>query len=1565
MFRSLFNSTVIRILKDVQGKKQAVGAGFIASNKQIVTCAHVVADALGVSRESQARPVESVWVDLPLSENSKLLRATPRIWHPVRDEIKRGELEDIAVLELCAGEAYPPGTLPAPIVVLDDHAFFDRAVKMCGFPAGMDSGDWLDGRLQGPVSTGWIQLDPALGGRAVAPGFSGTPVWDKREKAVTGIIVSTQTRDGVPSAYMIPVSLLIKAWPEFDVQCRPPNPYRGLQAFQAQDAANFFGREREIEELLEAVRGNALVSVVGPSGSGKSSLVFAGVEARLQEDSEWLVARFRPTREPFEELATALAPLVYPTSDPLQRREARNRVADKLTSRALNITDLVAVILQKNPDRRLLIIADQFEELYTQDPGTEQRIQFLEGLLGMVKGQGRSPACCLLLTIRADFFSQLLSYGPLAEAIDRFPKKILGPLSEEGLHRAITGPAKRLGVASESGLSERILQDLNRESGTLPLLEFALMLLWERQTQRKLTHAAYEAIGGVEQALADYADGVYESFREQGPALRRIFVQLVRPGEGTEDTRQVATREQVGADNWHLVTKLADARLLVTNEIRIREKKTQTVELVHEALIRHWRPLREWIEAEREFRVWQNRLRQALSAWQEQKDDDLLLRGTPLAKAQEWLEDYSDALTADEREFIEAGIELRRRKEVRAKRVRWGIAAGLLVITILALAFAGFYYYTGEEQKRLRQAVDEQRDDALRKQSLFLANLSKQRVEAGEKEQGILLALEALPGNPTAPDRPYVIEAERALYRAVMARDPPQKIAEVVMRGIGYTVFSPNGSRLIAMPFFGGNKARLLDAQDGKEIARFASANYAHFSHDSKRFVTHYNQTIVIRDANTGDKISVIPEHQGHLQVAKISADGQLILSVSRDDTARLRDAETGDQVAIFQVERDQKLWHADISPDKTRVAVLSTNRGSGRVHLWDVATGKSVMIIDGFRGGGNSNPNTYAGPLFSPDGRYLIAAMADNTVGIWDAADGSSKGVLRGHGHRIKHVEFSSDGRQIVTASADGTARIWDTQTLTTVTVLHAKAPGNARRYNLFGLWTGFHHASFSPDGNHVVTVGVDGVRVWRIDDGAERAVLYGEKGGCPGQNCWYASFSRDGRRLVGIVGNTVTLWQLGIGDSDAIYTAGDGKIVDMAFSPDSRQILVGSDNGIARLLKTENGELLKIMRGHKGPLMRAIFSPAGGRIVTASEDGAAIVWDTAGVQVARRLQGHEDAVLDAQFSPDGSRILTTSKDASARIWDTDGKSLAVFRGHADAVWYGSFSPDGKSVATVSADGTTRVWDAATGEQSKIFQDSASDFGPVGPAFRPAFSPHEHSLVTPRGPKHASDGYYVTVTAGVSIEDAQQSFFGAYLWDLHTGTRLSVFDGYLRGYAGTVLQVVFSPNGKHIVAAGHSGSRLWDHAELRKGAAVEPLAYLSNCFGVFFASFNRGGSRFLDVTSEGNIDIFDGNGAYLITLYSFESSRTPGRCTPVRKATAAALSPDGRYVVVAGLDGKLRLFRIYLSTQALIDRGRTLVTGELTAAERRRFFLSASSDTKPAKKAPEKSRPKNPVEQK
>jgi hypothetical protein len=436
-----------------------------------------------------------------------------------------------------------------------------------------------------------------------------------------------------------------------------PNPYRHLNAFQEIDAPYFHGRDIDIRELVAKVQQFSpppFVALVGPSGSGKSSLVLAGVVPCLRKDRGWQIAIFRPKRDPVGELAMALAPLLFPELDKLQCWEQGNELARKLREQKLSLTQMVDRVAEIHPAKRLLLIIDKFEELYTQlIPKDLQRL-FLEGVVTLI--QTPTP-CTILMTLRVDFLGQVMASGSLVEAFNAYPPRLIRVMSEIELRDAVEKPARLLNVELEPGLTDRILKELGAAPGSLPLLQFALTKLWKGRKHARLTHTDYEAIGGVQKALAMYADGVLAGLSSEERQLRWIFGQLVQPGVGTEDTRQVATRVQVGESNWPLVCQLADARLVVTG---YDEQGQPTVEVAHEALIRHWPPLQRWMEQDRTFRLWQNRLRQDMQDWQHHDcNDEALLYGTRLAEAEANLAQYKEALSPQETAYIRASAQHR------------------------------------------------------------------------------------------------------------------------------------------------------------------------------------------------------------------------------------------------------------------------------------------------------------------------------------------------------------------------------------------------------------------------------------------------------------------------------------------------------------------------------------------------------------------------------------------------------------------------------------------------------------------------------------------------------------------------------------------------------------------------------------------------------------------------------------------------------------------------------------------------------------------------------------------
>lgn len=468
-----------------------------------------------------------------------------------------------------------------------------------------------------------------------------------------------------------------------------PCPYRGLAAFRPDDSHLFFGRATFTQNLLRAIESRCLVTVSGASGSGKSSVVFAGLVPTLlnRRHEKWLYAAFCPDQDPFWGAATALTPLLEADLSQIQQITAASNLADHLRQRQTSLVECLLTIQQIYPDHRLLLIVDQFEELFTLVHSIEVRQHFLEALFALVQTvQGPSPR--LVLTLRADFLGQALSAShPLANTLQT-ALELLGPMTRDELRAVIEQPAALHNVSFETKLIDRLLDDVGQEEGNLPLLEFTLTELWQHQRQGTLTHLAYEEIGQLKGALGCYADSIYQRLPpDKQEQARRLFVQLVNPGVDTEDTCRRAPRTELAAA-WSLVSELAAKRLVVTNQ-GTTAHAPETVEIIHETLIHHWARLQQWVDEVRSFRVWQERLRFALAQWQaDGQNVELLLRSAPLATAEYWLAEHGKELGQIECDFIQASATWQEREQIRQNKeryFRWGALA--LSIILFGLLF--------------------------------------------------------------------------------------------------------------------------------------------------------------------------------------------------------------------------------------------------------------------------------------------------------------------------------------------------------------------------------------------------------------------------------------------------------------------------------------------------------------------------------------------------------------------------------------------------------------------------------------------------------------------------------------------------------------------------------------------------------------------------------------------------------------------------------------------------------------------------------------------------------------
>ncbi|WP_071192173.1 peptidase C14, partial [Trichormus sp. NMC-1] len=829
-------------------------------------------------------------------------------------------------------------------------------------------------------------------------------------------------------------------------------PYRGLFHFGPDDADVFFGREIFIEELYTATKKNNFIPVLGASGSGKSSVVLAGLVPKLQKEGHWQFTHFRPGSDPFHALALALVPLYTPNLDQTDQIAQTRKLADYLQDESVLLSDVFAKIRQNHPNDRVLLIADQFEEIYTLCNDEKIRRKFLDSLLVSLEitTSLSSSATVLVTTMRADFLGNALSYRPFADVLQKADVK-LGPMNRKELTEVIEKPAENLGVRFEPGLVERILNDVENQPGNLPLLEFALTELWNKRTSKQLTHKVYEEIGQVEGALARHADEKYGSLTDdEKEKVRRIFIQLVRPGEGTEDTRRIAMKAELGEQSWSLVKQLADARLVVTS----RNNNQETVEVVHEALIRNWGELREWMNTNRVFRAWQERLRSAKEQWEAtNQDSGSLLRGAALALAEERLKERPEDLV-DEQEFIKASVaeserikkedeEYRQRqlqmqtelitaqeKIVRESKKREKEQKKVITILGFLLLFVGGLGWTAWTQK----------NQAELNQAESLGRYSQSLMNEHKDLEAFVTAIRA--GKILHSQHTTNVEALNAFHKVLFEGRESNRLEG--HQGTVYSVsFSPDGKTIATAS--GDKTARLWNLQ-GQLLKEFkghqGTVFSVSFSPDGKTIATASGDKTARLWNLQGKLLKEFKGHQDFVKSVSFSPDGKTIATASGDKTARLWNLQ-GKLLKEFKGHQGW-VYSVSFSPDGKTIATASLDKTA---RLWNLQ-GQLLQEFQGHQG-------TVWSVNFSPDGKTIATASLDKTARLWNL-QGQLLQEFQGHQGTVWSVNFSPDGKTIATASGDKTARLWN---------LQGKLLKEFKHQNTVSS------VSFSPDGKTIAT--------------------------------------------------------------------------------------------------------------------------------------------------------------------------------------------------------------------------------------------------------------------------------------------------------------------------------------------------------------------------------------------------------------------------------------------------------------------------------------------------------------
>jgi WD40 repeat protein/DNA-binding SARP family transcriptional activator len=1042
-------------------------------------------------------------------------------------------------------------------------------------------------------------------------------------------------------------------------------PYKGLATFGASDAEYFFGRERLVAELIARLVGTQLLAVVGPSGSGKSSVVRAGLLPALAGgvlpgSSNWTQALIRPGEHPLLEL-----------------RRATRRLAREW--------------------HRLLAV-DQFEELFTACRDEQERAAFVAELVRFAADG------VVVVAVRADFYGRCAAYPELSALLGA-NHVLVGAMSRDELERAIVRPAERVGLSVEPELVEALLADVDGQPGALPLLSTALLELWRERAGRSLRLAAYARSGGVHGAVARLAEDVYAGLDpDQRSGARTLLLRLADDGEdGTIVRRRVALAELDSERDGEVVARLADRRLLTVGD--------GAVEVAHEALLREWPRLRAWLEEDEQGRRLHRRLGDAARAWEaDGRDHAGLYRGAHLGSALDWAAEHDPELNAAERSFLAHSRSASGRATRRLRIVLVGVAA-LLVVSVIAGAIAlrerghARAEATVAAAQRLgaQALADGELDRALllarqgvavhgslQTRGNLLAALLKSpaaiRVLGGDG--GPLISLELSPdgrtlttagadgtlrsvdtrtwrpalrpqthgglvaeplGDSLQYSRDGLLLAVGGFGPAVRDARTQKVVAQLPTTKPAYSLrFSPDGRTLVAAlggPMEEHTSLQRFDVQTGRRLGaeRYVNRRWAPVSlmvaGDGRRVVTSVEGgPTAVRDARTLRPLARLPVGA---QLAALGPDDRTVVLGGRDGSVRFLDLATG-SVRTGSGRHDGAVVRASFGADgRTAVTAGEDNR----MLVWNVERAVAGETLAGHTG-------QITGLVVSPGGETLYSAALDGKVIAWDLAGAHRLGrpfrlgpavagdpldtLLLGHA-------FSSDGRLLAIGHRDGTVTLIDARTLRKRLRFRVVPDGPVR-----GM-------GFVP-GSRLLVAGGDGGSLAVVDTDRAAVVerLRGHRGAV-----FTPAFSADGR--------TMATAALGIGEPVLLWTLRAGRTVGPPRTYQGSQAFQGVS-----------------------------LSPDG-RTLAVVALGADII-DVRTLRRRTTLPGSETVVL-ARFTPDGRFVVGGSFEGWARLWSTESwrPATRALAGHSRGVIWQSISPNGRTLATGSGDGAIRLFDLPT----------------------------------------------------------------------------------------------------------------------------------------------------------------------------------------------------------------------------------------------------------------------------
>ncbi len=1303
------------------------------------------------------------------------------------------------------------------------------------------------------------------------------------------------------------------------------NPYKGLRAFQEGDANDFFGRENLTKLLLERLDDDhelyRFLAVVGPSGSGKSSVVKAGVipalrKGAIHNSENWFIVEMVPGVTPFGELSQALSSIATSLLPDLMQHAADP------TSGGLNAL-LKKVLPTWNSE--LLLVIDQFEEIFTQCEEYERNL-FLDTLQAAITAP--DSRLRVIVTLRADFYDRPLMVPSFSQLMQQRTEVVI-PLTVDELERAITGPARQVKVFFQQGLAAAIVSEVNEQPGVLPMLQYALTELFERRDGSLMTTKAYQEIGGVLGALARRAEEIYTQLDpERQEMARQLFLRLVTLGEGTEDTRRRALQSELYAASGNarlmeeVITTFGSYRLLTYDRDPVT--RTPTVEVAHEALIREWQRLREWLDNSRADIRTQRLLDNAVREWEDNnRDVSYLLRGGRLEQFEEWLKTTTIAVSPREREYIEASRQkreleekaeaervAREQQQIERNRRQTRIIIGVLtagVAILIPLVIISFQLSISANQSAVE--ANAARETAVLAQNEAIQQAGTATVAQGEALQQAATATVAQ-GEAVAQAATATVAQGEAIFQAATA---------TVAQG-----------EAIA-------QAATATVAQGEAIFQAATATFALAEAQNQANANATAQAVAIAQANIAATAQSQAQREAlALQSLALAAyANQFINSNSALALALALEANSLPNPSL-QVQRvllavvynaprsffDNRIGINRILYD-TRRSLIYTANVNGTISVWDLESSTPIQTLNGHR-------SAIRDMAISPDGRFLATASLDQTAILWDLETRQPLFTLTGHTGAVNAVSFSPRSNQLATGSADASVILWNVAT------------GERQRTLTSDSRNAVNSLDYSPDGRALLIISDDAMRQWNFT-----ASAFQEFANSPSR-VRYGEFSPDGSQIV-ITGNVQT--------------------------------------GVPQIWDARRRTLIRSLPAHTAPVNVVHFSPDGGTVLSTSDDFTLIQSDASTGEEIRRYTSHSNRVTDATFSPNGVFIFSASSAGEIYQWDvvqsSEKREFINQNANNTSLSTTMFSPQGRYIITALDNGTVSKWDLRSDSQERTIIINR----PSVPQTRLVLSPlaTDDELLAAWG---STELRYINLTTGETLRrmttEQPRSFIeslafspdgrtvawgGGFffrerlpdftrasvlmLWNVETGELVRTFDAHnvfdeegrlVEGLNRAVTAIAFTPDGQFLISGAEDGTiYVWN---VRTGALVREfvghadritqIVMSADGKRVLTSSADRAAilwdfetgqlfRRFIGHTGAVNSIALNANGSEILTgstdgrmiVWDIDTGQSQqqfiGAESPI---VSVAFSPTGRQVLSGSLDGRTTLWEVDTAAQ-------------------------------------------------